>query len=360
MKTLTNLFTKILPALAGASLLTVAAHGATVYGANGTDVAIPDNAGWVRSDITISGAPSWAVVTSIDVHFSAIHTYSGDLNIDVNDQNVTRNYDFWSREGGSTPNPSRTVYGITTFNGLAVNGTWHLYARDEAAGDTGYIDEWWIQIHYDKSVVFDPNPVNTLNNCNLADNGNADSAGLANAYVAVDLTHLSAPVGGLYYLIGDYARMEDIEAPANTPPSATVPMFLFHRNVSGFEEVMAYYHVTHSEEYIQTLGFLNINNRSHRIDAHGFNGADNSHYVGSPVGTGYMAFGDGGVDDAEDADIILHEYGHSIQDNSTTGKYFGNGNNGYGNETGAMGEGFGDYWACSSGYASSIDRKSVV
>ena len=32
-----------------------------------------------------------------------------------------------------------------------------------------------------------------------------------------------------------------------------------------------------------------------------------------------LHFGDGGVDDAEDADIVLHEYGHSIQDNQVPG-----------------------------------------
>ena len=46
----------------------------------------------------------------------------------------------------------------------------------------------------------------------------------------------------------------------------------------------------------------------------------------------------GGVDDAEDAEIILHEYGHSIQDAQVPG--FGSGR-----EAGAMGEGFGDYLA---------------
>jgi len=48
------------------------------------------------------------------------------------------------------------------------------------------------------------------------------------------------------------------------------------------------------------------------------------------------------VDDAEDAEVILHEYGHSIQDNQVPG--FGTTL-----ESGAMGEGFGDYWAGSVG-----------
>ena len=38
---------------------------------------------------------------------------------------------------------------------------------------------------------------------------------------------------------------------------------------------------------------------------------DNSFY--SPA-TRKIKYGSGGVDDAEDADVILHEYGHAIQD----------------------------------------------
>jgi Zn-dependent metalloprotease len=48
------------------------------------------------------------------------------------------------------------------------------------------------------------------------------------------------------------------------------------------------------------------------------------------------------VDDAEDAEVIWHEYGHAIQDNQVPG--FGSTL-----EAGAMGEGFGDYLAGSLG-----------
>src|SRR5262249_58383 len=61
------------------------------------------------------------------------------------------------------------------------------------------------------------------------------------------------------------------------------------------------------------------------------------------VGNSYLAFGDGGVDDAEDADVVLHEYAHALQDNAAPGmRYSADG------ETGAMREGFGDYWAFSA------------
>jgi Zn-dependent metalloprotease len=54
-----------------------------------------------------------------------------------------------------------------------------------------------------------------------------------------------------------------------------------------------------------------------------------------------LRFGKGGVDDAEDAEVILHEYGHAIQDSQATPF----GNFGFSLEAGAIGEGFGDYFA---------------
>src|SRR5260370_3855245 len=53
-----------------------------------------------------------------------------------------------------------------------------------------------------------------------------------------------------------------------------------------------------------------------------------------------LTFGLGGIDDAEDAEIILHELGHAIQDAICPGF-------GQSAEAAAMGEGFGDYFSAS-------------
>jgi len=103
---------------------------------------------------------------------------------------------------------------------------------------------------------------------------------------------------------------------------------------------MAYYWVTESQKYIQSLGFGDtlrpVNKESQDIRINQW-GIDNSY---SWDKHDVLRFGKGGVDDAEDAEVILHEYGHAIQDSQQTPFGFGESL-----EAGSIGEGFGDYWA---------------
>jgi hypothetical protein len=92
------------------------------------------------------------------------------------------------------------------------------------------------------------------------------------------------------------------------------------------------------------LGFTgtkSIINRPLNVDSDGVNDDDNSHYGGGS--NDYLAFGHGCVNDGEDADVILHEYGHGMQANINSSWT--------GGDTGAMGEEFGDYWAASYSYS---------
>ncbi len=132
---------------------------------------------------------------------------------------------------------------------------------------------------------------------------------------------------GTGFLIGEYVT---ISSKAMT--KSTNLQFNYTRANDSFEDVMSYYHIDTLQRYIQGLGFKNINNRSIKVNVNGTTD-DNSFYSPS---TKALTFGTGGVDDAEDAGIIAHEYGHSIQDNQVPG--FGSSPEG-----GAMGEGFGDF-----------------
>jgi hypothetical protein len=179
--------------------------------------------------------------------------------------------------------------------------------------------------------VFFPNPVASTGNQALTDQKDADYPALASAYQVVTLTNLD----GSGYLRGDWANVVSSTGPLAYSPTNT---FIYRRNDDRFEQVMAYYWVTEAQKYIQSLGFgsrlpaINRESQDVRINQYG---ADNAFYWDKKD---LMRFGKGGVDDAEDGDVILHEYGHAIQDAQSPG--FGSSP-----EAGAIGEGFSDYWA---------------
>jgi Zn-dependent metalloprotease len=172
--------------------------------------------------------------------------------------------------------------------------------------------------------VFNVNAVVATRNNTLRDNNNADSAVPSTAYTTVTLQGLV----GNGYLDGQYASSKDTKKRVFNSSNN----FSYNRSSDGFSETMAYYYIDYTQRYIQSLGFTNVNNRqiSYTVNS---SRVDNSFYSPS---TKSLNFGTGGVDDAEDAEVIMHEYGHSIQDNQVPG--FGSTNEG-----GAMGEGFGDY-----------------
>ena len=182
-------------------------------------------------------------------------------------------------------------------------------------------------------TVFLPNPVADLQDQSLTDRKDADYAALAPAYHDVTLTNLD----GSGYLVGDWANV--ISETGDRAFSAA-GSFRYRRNDDRFEQVMAYFWVTESQKYIQRLGFgsrlrpVNMESQDVRINQWG---ADNSY---SWDKHDVLRFGKGGVDDAEDAEVILHEYGHAIMDSQQTPF-------GYGAsvESGSIGEGFADYWA---------------
>ncbi len=182
--------------------------------------------------------------------------------------------------------------------------------------------------------VFYPNPVAYLQDQSLTDQKDADYAALQPAYVTVTLTNLD----GSGYLNGDWAN---IRGETGNPAYSETNTFNYNRHQDEFEQVMAYYWVTEAQKYIQSLGFgstlrpVNMESQDIRINQYGI---DNSY---SWDKHDVLRFGKGGVDDAEDAEVILHEYGHAIQDSQMTPF----GNFGLSEEAGAIGEGFGDYWA---------------
>lgn len=181
--------------------------------------------------------------------------------------------------------------------------------------------------------VFFPNPVAYLGDQSLTDNKDSNYPALQPAYVTVTLTNLD----GSGYLQGDWAN---IRSETGDPAFSETNTFMYTRDDDRFEQVMAYFWVTEAQNYIQSLGFgaslrpINMESQDVRINQWG---ADNSY---SWDKHDILRFGKGGVDDAEDAEVILHEYGHAIQDSQMTPFGFGGSV-----EAGSIGEGFADYFA---------------
>jgi hypothetical protein len=180
--------------------------------------------------------------------------------------------------------------------------------------------------------VFAPNPVASSGNQNLLDNKDADSAALDAQLRVVELTNLD----GSGYLRGTYAV---IVSETGDPAFETDGTYYYTRHDDRFEQVMGYYWTTQSQLYLRTLGFGTgpypaVNGDQQRVRINQW-GVDNSFATDHPRDE--MRFGKGGVDDAEDAEVILHELGHQI--------HFSQGFAFASSEADAISEGFGDYWA---------------
>jgi choice-of-anchor B domain-containing protein len=189
-------------------------------------------------------------------------------------------------------------------------------------------------------MVYRPNAMQTSGNLALTDNADATSAALDAARVSVTLLGLDPGVGTLK---GEFVDLVSLAGGLGVPDANEVSrVYNYDRSDSRFEQVTIYHSIDSIQRRFHALGFDDdvgaVNGiRDFPTLAHAhWDTNDQSFYS---TGDNAVHFGDGGVDDGEDADVIAHEYGHAVQhdQNSCWG----------GGEMGAMGEGFGDYLAAS-------------
>lgn len=185
-----------------------------------------------------------------------------------------------------------------------------------------------------RGLVFSPSPVTSLGGHGaLLDPQGRPLRPPASAYVQVVLRGLD----GSGYLDG--ARVSTAATPSRRRVRQRDGRFLFESRQRGFEEVMVYHHIDSVIRYLEGLGFRGkraIFEAPLKVNVNGSR-EDNSWYSPSDR---QLTFGTGDIDDAEDAETILHELGHAIQDAIV--RDFGQSA-----EAAAMGEGFGDYLAAS-------------
>ena len=198
------------------------------------------------------------------------------------------------------------------------------------------------------ATVFDPNPVVTSRNTKMREPGADVNLIAAQPDTDLDSAELTAqlrtlPLKGLDAASLAAGRLNGPWVNVYGPALPSVDgKFTFTRGMPGFESTMAYAHLDRIQRYIQSLGFdpkreRGVNAESQDIVTARVEGFDNSLYNGNQD---VIISGTGGVDDAEDAEVIVHEYGHAIQDAQVKGW-------GKTDEGGAMGEGWGDFLAAS-------------
>lgn len=182
--------------------------------------------------------------------------------------------------------------------------------------------------------VFMVNPVQATGDQGLADRKDAVGDVPASAYALATLRNLDASGG----LSGKWVSVRsETGKPATVADAAS-----YDRSDDEFEQVMAYFWVNEGQEYLQSLGFgTELPGANDRVQPVRLNqwGADNSYFTDKKA---EIRFGKGGVDDAEDAEVVLHEYGHAVHHAQVPG--FGTSA-----EAGAIGEAFGDYLAVAVG-----------
>jgi hypothetical protein len=186
--------------------------------------------------------------------------------------------------------------------------------------------------------LFDPNPIVTSQDLTLrqplerqqAVDADLDSAALTAARVDLPMLGLDEAALTSGRLSGPHVNV--LAAGYNV---VTRNVFDYTRGDPRFEGAMAYAHVDAIQRYFQSLGLSDVNNEAQEVVAVRVEGFDNSFYQ---PGNDLMLLGTGGVDDGEDAEVIVHEYGHAVHDAQVPGW-------GETLEGGAMGEGFGDFLA---------------
>jgi hypothetical protein len=185
-------------------------------------------------------------------------------------------------------------------------------------------------------LVFKVNPVQSSGNQALTDMKDSDAAVPLGEYDSVPLKNLD----GSGFLQGRWVSVKSSTGAAAYSPINT---FSYLRHADQFEQVMAYFWVDRAQGYLQSLGFgstlppANMQQQTVRIDQYG---ADNSFF--NDARHFDIRFGKGGVDDAEDAEVIVHEYGHAVHNAQVPG--FGSTL-----DSGSIGESFGDYLAVTVG-----------
>lgn len=183
-----------------------------------------------------------------------------------------------------------------------------------------------------RGKVFDPNPIVTSGDLTLSSRTPAQK--LNAQQVSVELVRLDpAPADGRLRLDGAWVHIQNLGDPDPVEASSAAGHFMFSSTSPSFLDVMVYFHIDRFQQYIQTdLDLSGMGNSSVPVDPQ-LGEDDGSQGTGNGIGLANDI-----LPDASDAMVILHEYGHFLQDSVNPGSADGNFPSG-------VGEGFADFLA---------------
>lgn len=124
----------------------------------------------------------------------------------------------------------------------------------------------------------------------------------------IDVTFPATLLNDTFWLENKYAKVDDFRPPYHGRAQSKTPDFNFTRGQIGFKEVMALYHISNYKQYLESIGLDSIITYQVKVDAHGAS-TDVSQFTPNDS---ILSLGLGGIPDAEDADVIVHECTHSI------------------------------------------------
>lgn len=151
------------------------------------------------------------------------------------------------------------------------------------------------------------------------------------------------------FFLGDSRfHFKNVIDPNTSPVFSLTDTFFFNRSDVEFEDVNAFYHLSNYAAYVDSMGYKALLFDTLVVDGNAGTG-DFSAFDPNPTPK-TLEFGLGGVDDAEDGEVVIHEMVHSLSTKASPSTVKGN-------DRMAMEEGNCDYLA--SSYSKSYSSHNV-
>jgi len=116
----------------------------------GEDVPLAGPGEWAQALVEISGAPDGAVISYVEVKYSVVCSQPSDLEVQLLNSGTDVTHTLWNKESAEGAELTRSVGGITAFQGASVNGTWSLAVK--GGEPEGYIDGFSINVYYEADM----------------------------------------------------------------------------------------------------------------------------------------------------------------------------------------------------------------